>query len=70
MSRKFLKYSLPSLKTPNNGRSVRCVAPPLLVSYLGLDSLQPDGTEKLLKVPLRGTFKSFSGFYISAKRWI
>ncbi len=26
------------------------------------------GTEKFLKVPLRGTFKNFSGFYDSAKR--
>jgi len=26
------------------------------------------GTEKFLKVPLRGTFKNFSGFYNSAKR--
>gem|GEM_PF-3188423 len=26
------------------------------------------GTEKFLKVPLRGTFKNFSGFYSSAKR--
>ena len=25
-------------------------------------------TEKSLKVPLRGTFKLFSGFYVSAKR--
>jgi hypothetical protein len=26
------------------------------------------GTEKFLKVPLRGTFKNFSGFYGSVKR--
>jgi len=62
MSRKFLKYSLPSLKTPNNGRSVRCVAPPLLVSYLGLDSLQPDGTEKLSKVSLGFISAQSAGF--------
>jgi len=28
------------------------------------------GTEKFLKVPLRGTFKNFSGFHVSAKRCI
>jgi len=28
------------------------------------------GTEKFLKVPLRGTFRNFSGFYSSAKRYI
>jgi len=31
-----------------------------------IEALQ--GTEKFLKVPLRGTFKNFSGFYKSAKR--
>jgi hypothetical protein len=41
-------------------------------SYFGV--LQPiealKGTENFLKVPLRGTFKKFSGFYKSAKRCI
>ena len=36
--------------------------------------LQPiealSSTEKSLKVPLRGTFKLFSGFHVSAKRCI
>jgi hypothetical protein len=46
----------------NKGVAVKSTATPLLL----IEALKV--TKKFLKVPLRGTFKNFFGFYKSVKR--